>query len=199
MPLLLEKQIDAAKKIGVWDITEPLSFFEENTGIELAEGITLKRRTEQLVASHLLNTLAGQRIHTYLDKTVTGKPILKGMNASVSFSHSRHLIACIFDLEGKEVGIDIEKLRENILNLKHKFVKETDSSPFQDPVLNGHLIWGAKEVLYKIYSMKELDFLSHLSVEFRDQLIGKINKNEFKRSYLLEYQLLEDFLLVWNI
>lgn len=185
--------------MGVWDITEPLSFFEEKTGIISSESLTLKRNTEQLAASHLLNTLAGQNLHVHLDKTEKGKPILNGLNVSVSFSHSKHLIACIIDLEGKEVGIDIEKLRENILNLKHKFVKDTDSTPFQDPVLNGHLIWGAKEVLYKIYALKELDFLNHLSVEYKEHLIGNIHKNDFNCSYQLEYQVLHDFLLVWNI
>lgn len=185
--------------MGVWDITEPLSFFEEETGIISPESLTLKRRTEQMAASHLLNTLAGKKIHNYLDKTETGKPVLSGLNASVSFSHSKNLIACIYDTDGKEVGIDIEILRENILNMKHKFVKETDSSPFTDPVMHGHLIWGAKEVLYKIYALKELDFLGHLSVEYNTELIGNINKNQFNRSYVLDYQMIDRFLLVWNI
>lgn len=198
MPLIFEKQIGTAKKIGVWEITEPIDFFLEQVILQTTEGISKKRLTEQVVSAHLLNTLAGKTLNQFLTKDEYGKPYLVSSETSVSFSHSRRMVACIIDHSGLPVGIDIEERRESIKTIAHKFVKKEEG--FESGNIDiFHTIWGAKEVLFKIYSKKELDFLNHLTVEYQNVIKGHIHKNTYKATYQLEREQIDNFILVWNI
>ncbi len=198
MPLIFETQTETAKKIGVWEITEPESFFLNILGVEADTRLSQKRRIEKICASHLLNVLTGENFYNSLTNDENGKPILLNSSYSVSFSHSRDKVACIVDKLGHPVGIDIEEVRNRILNLSHKFISTSDSSPLEG-VEHAHLIWGAKEVLYKIYAKKELDFKAHLKIEYQDIIRGFISKNGYRNSFNLNYHFLNNFILVWNI
>lgn len=198
MPLILERQIGTAKKIGVWQITEPIDFFLEQLVQADNPSISRKRLLEQSCSAHLLNTLLKQSFHHLLDKDANGKPFLREHPFSISFSHSKNMVACLIDIEGGPAGIDIEYLREGIKAIAPKFVTEKEGLLEKD-YLHFHLVWGAKEVLYKIYSLKELDFLEHLSVDFQNDIIGTIRKNTYLASYKLQFEHLDNFILVWNV
>lgn len=152
---------------------------------------------EQAVSAHLLNTLANENIHQYLSKDEYGKPFILDSKISVSFSHSRHMVACIIDVDGAAVGVDIEERRESIKTIAHKFVKKEEGFDTQDIDLF-HKIWGAKEVLYKIYSKKELDFLNHLTVDIQSIIIGNIHKNNYSATYQMTCEKIDNFILIWN-
>lgn len=200
MPLILEKQISATKKLGVWQITEPIDFFESRLELHFDESISNKRKTEQLVSAYLLDHLAGETLHGQLTKTPKGKPYLLKSQTSLSFSHSKQLIACLIDKSGQACGVDIETLRTSIQQVAHKFVRSDDSTPFNgDVLMHQHLIWGSKEVLYKIFAERELDFLCHLNVIFDEKLIGIITKNPHPEYHNIDYQVVENSLLVWNL
>lgn len=198
MPLILERPIGTAKKIGVWQITEPIDFFLEQLVQADQPDISRKRFLEQCCSAHLLNTLYGSKIHHLLNKDQYGKPFLNGLSLSISFSHSKDMVACLIDFEGGDTGVDIELVRESINGMAHKFVSEQEGY-LQKDHLHYHLIWGAKEVLYKIYSKKELDFLKHLSVDCQDTIIGNINKDGHHSTHILQWETLGNFILVWNI
>ena len=108
------------------------------------------------------------------------------------------MVACVVDTSGQATGIDIEQWRDRITRISSKFINKEDRTPFLD-VLHCHLIWGAKEVLYKIYAKKELDFISHLTVIFDKIFMGYIHKNEIKSEYQLDFMELNNFIVVWNI
>lgn len=198
MPLILERQIGTAKKIGVWQITEPIDFFLEQLVQADNPSISRKRLLEQSCSAYLLNTLLKNTVHQHLDKDPNGKPFIKDHPYSVSFSHSKNMVACLIDTEGGPAGIDIEHTRESIRSIAPKFVSEKEGLLKKD-YLHFHLVWGAKEVLYKIYSLKELDFLEHLSVDFQNDIIGHIHKNDYSATYNLQFEHLDNFILVWNI
>lgn len=198
MPLILERPIGTAKKIGVWQITEPIDFFLEQLVQADQPDISRKRFLEQCCSAHLLNTLYGSKIHHLLNKDQNGKPTLNGLPISISFSHSKDMVACLIDFEGRDTGVDIELIRESINGMAHKFVSEQEGYLKKDH-LHYHLIWGAKEVLYKIYSKKELDFLKHLSVDCQDTIIGNIYKDGHHSTHILQWETLGNFILVWNI
>lgn len=157
-----------------------------------------KRLLEQASSAHLLNTLSGLNVNGYLKKDENGKPFIENSQLSVSFSHSRKMIACLIDFEGGKVGVDIEEQRESIGKIAHKFISEKDRTPYVG-IKHQHLIWGGKEVLYKIYSKRELDFIKHLNVDFETDKKGTILKNERIDIYLLDYTEINNFILVWNI
>jgi 4'-phosphopantetheinyl transferase len=198
MPIIFEKQINAAKKLAVWQITESLDFFLAQLGQMANPQATTKRQLENAVCCVLLNTLGGKNLHLKLDKDVYGKPFIHDHDIAVTFSHSKEMVACMIDVSNQAVGIDVEKKRESILSISKKFINSEDTTPF-DEVLHCHLVWGAKEVLYKIHSKKELDFIRHLTVKFQEKYEGFIHKNEVHASYSLDFKELSNFILVWNI
>lgn len=198
MPVIFEKEISTAKKLAVWQITEPLDFFLDKLGRPFNSRQTTKRQLENACSALLLNHTGKNTYQDLLRKDVYGKPYLQGMSASVSFSHSRDMVACLLDNDGTAAGVDIEEARDRISIIAPKFLNDQDKTPFSG-IKHYHLIWGAKEVLYKIYSRKELDFKSHLTVNFGDKFQGFIHKNDFTGAYDLDFLEINNFILVWNV
>jgi 4'-phosphopantetheinyl transferase len=199
MPLLLEKTIQDAKKIGVWEITEPLDFFISQIQTDISDELSEKRKMEKAVSAFLLNRLFGSSIDEFMYKDEFGKPKIKNQLAKLSFSHSQNMIACIIDFKGEEVGIDIERKRESLSKIAHKFINESDCTPEKDELLNQHLIWGVKEVLYKVYGRKKLDFKKDLHVHCEPMFCGQVVKNQVNEIYSIDYQLINGFVLAWSV
>lgn len=208
MPLIFEKTIDTAKKLAVWQITESNEEVFAFLNFVPRKDFTAKRNLESAVSQILLNHLLGSNAHLNLSKDKYGKPYLNNSNIAISFSHSKHMVACMVDTNGASVGIDIELIRESINSIAHKFYTSNDHVPLKG-ILAPHLIWGGKEVLYKIYAKKELDFIDHLQVNFTHELssnehtyfgqgTGEIHKNEYHSNHTLFYLILGDFMMVWG-
>ena len=95
-----------------------------------------------------------------------GKPHLADRK-SISITHSFIFTAIIIS-DDKTVGIDIEKQRDKILKIAHKFtpIKEYKTIANHDALIGKlTIVWGAKESLYKIYGKKKLRFLQHIYIE----------------------------------
>jgi len=95
-----------------------------------------------------------------------GKPHLTD-GKFISITHSFNFSAIIVS-DNHPVGIDIEKQRDKIVRIAHKF------TPFEEyKTLANHdalvrkltIVWGAKESLYKIYEQKGLSFLQDINVQ----------------------------------
>lgn len=198
MPLILEKQINAAKKLAVWDINEPTGYFVDNLQLKQDEKRSEKRLCEQAAGMLLLNHLCGEDLHRQLDKDAYGKPFIHNSLISVSFSHSKNLVACLTDSIGGPAGIDIEFRRHNIGVLASKFATPHDTTPFKGDA-HHQLIWGAKEVLYKIYGKKELDFKQDMKIAYTDALSGSLCIPGYSKQFQLDYMELGVFLMVWNV
>ena len=131
-----------------------------------------------------------------IENELNGKPILKGINWHVSVSHSNNWLF-IQTTPLFQPGIDIEPLREKIVRIAPRFLNDTDSRNLQDwPQLLGlHLIWGAKEAIYKSYSQKGLDFRKEIFIELPpystsiSQLKGSIHKKGKKQYFELIFEL----------
>lgn len=161
-------------------------------------GRNIKRQTEQAASLFLLDYLYGSVIHTELYNDEFGKPHIGNRKITVSFSHSRNMVACMIDTEGNPAGIDIEYRRDNISVLAQKFASETDISSDRGG-RDLQLIWGCKEVLYKVYGKKGLDFKRDISISFDTGLHGRILKNQTTISCDLDFIRLDSFILVWNV
>ena len=102
-----------------------------------------------------------------------GKPHLNDGNF-ISITHSHNFTGIIIS-ENIEVGIDIEKQREKILRIAHKFTpfEEYKTLANTEAVIRKlTIVWGAKESLYKIYGEQGISFLHHIDVtdfSFNDQ------------------------------
>ncbi len=197
MPVIFEKQIDVTKKLAVWHITEQLEELFVLSRKTFNPQLSIKRNTEKVV-SHLLVEYLLRNPNLILLNDINGKPYFSDNATSVSFTHSMDMVACIINTSGTPVGIDIEKIRDSIVQIAPKFVTKKDITQYNDK-LHFHLIWGAKEVLYKIYSLKNLDFKKHLTVCIqKNDGYGIISNNEYYSEHNLQHTILKDFMLVWG-
>jgi phosphopantetheinyl transferase len=131
-----------------------------------------------------------------------GKPHLKN-GKFISITHSYTFTAIIVS-DDLPVGIDIEKQREKILKIAHKFTpfEEYKTIANVDALISKlTIVWGAKESLYKIFGKKKLLFLHHIYIEdFRfadEKTIGIIRYDGKEASYKIEFLEFEGFTCVF--
>lgn len=169
MPLYKTITVGPSTVVHIWKIEE--SEQELHKGISLSpycqnrfEGMRSElHRRGFLSIRHLL------ALECYVDTDLYyndfGKPHLKdGRHISITHSHEFTAIIVSTDFE---VGIDIEKQREKILRIAHKFtpIQEYRTIANVDALIRKlTIVWGCKESLYKIYSQEGLSFLYHIDI-----------------------------------
>jgi len=162
MPLFLrktEKKFDLA----LWEITEPISYFEPYFGS--ANNMANENKRRQWYASRLLvSELAGIPIEILKDKN--GKPIAKHPELRLSITHTTSFAGVIMSKQ-HEVGIDIENLNPKVERIAHKFLREEEIAAIaaKEKIQKLILYWSAKESLYKLHGQKQLDFKGQLLIE----------------------------------
>lgn len=170
MPLHNTITVNSSTKTYIWKIDEPETWLRENISLTPA---CLKRADQMrsevhrkgfLSIRHLLKVAGYESASLYYDDR--GKPHLEDGSA-ISITHSGSYTGIIVSRD-KPVGIDIEKQREKILHIAHKFtpISEYRSIANTDALIRKlTMVWGAKESLYKIHATKGLSFLHHIWIE----------------------------------
>jgi len=207
MPIYLTENIENTGTFAVWKLTEsedellrlrPLSE-QENNDFSLLKNNN--RRKEWLIIRILLEHLTEKNFS--LNYLSDGKPELLKPKLFLSISHSKDFVA-VFISPNKAIGIDIERIKENIGQLKHKFLLPEESQQIDESdnqLL--HIYWGAKEAMYKMYSSYQPLFTEHLSVHTIDYqkhtAIGKIKKENFNKTVNIIFRQIEDNVLVCSL
>ena len=206
MALYKTLTVSPTTKVLIWKIEE--STEELKNGISLTEKNTarldgMKSDIHQkgfLSIRHLLKEVV--LTDADLDYDAYGKPHLDA-GRYISISHSFTFTAIIFS-DNLPVGIDVEKQREKILKIAHKFTpfEEYKTIANVDALISKlTIVWGAKESLYKIYGKKKLLFLHHIFVDdfkFEDKKTkGEIRFNGEEASYKIEFLEFEGFTCVF--
>ncbi|SHJ32758.1 4'-phosphopantetheinyl transferase family protein [Aquimarina spongiae] len=206
MPLYKTITVDQSTKVLIWKIEESYE--------TLAEGITLTPHCTARVSGmksemhrrgfmsirHLLAEANYSDFDLFYDDL--GKPHLRDENY-ISITHSYNFSGII--ISDKPVGIDIEKQREKINRISHKFVSETELSFIQNKQLDVTraltIIWGVKESLYKLYATPGLSFEQHVQVasfDFSSPFVGgKVNYENRTTEFDLVYDEFEGFTCVY--
>ncbi len=186
--------------VEVFNIKEGLFFgLLDLKAFAMHKNLSAKREIETEGKEYLAKHLLGDNcIIAYDDK---GKPYLSCDSRHISISHSHDKLAIIVN-EKESTGIDIELIRDKVLKIKHKFLTNEELLEANDDVEKLLIYWAAKETLYKIYGLKEVDFIAHLFVKpFTKHnlgtIIGEINLPNFKETFELNYQIIEDYVLVY--
>ncbi len=206
MALYKTLTISSKTKILIWKIEETIE--------ELKQGITLTENSSARLNSmksdlhqkgflsirHLLKEISLTDADLIYDEF--GKPHLND-NRFISITHSFNFTAIIYSTE-TQVGIDIEKQRDKILKIAHKFtpIEEYKTIANHDALISKlTIVWGAKESLYKIYGKKKLLFLHHIYVadfKFEDaKTTGEIRFDGETTSYTVEFLEFEGFTCVF--
>jgi phosphopantetheinyl transferase (holo-ACP synthase) len=188
--------------IEVFNIKEGLYFgLLDLNAFSILENITAKRDIETKGKEYLIKQLiANECTISYDDK---GKPYLANDTRHISITHSHNKLAIIVN-ENESTGIDIELIRDKVLKIRHKFLSTEELLDAKDDAEKLLIYWAAKETLYKIYGLKEVDFIEHLLVKpFTKHnlgtIIGEIKLPNFKEAFELNYQLLNDYVLVYAL
>jgi hypothetical protein len=60
-------------------------------------------------------------------------------------------------------------------------------------------LWAAKEALYKVYGLKEVEFIKHLSIEEYSgpEIKGRIEIKNINKSYKLVHEKIDDYKMVY--
>ena len=206
MALYKTLTVTPTTKVLIWKIEETID--ELKSGIMMTDNSesrlnSMKSEVHQkgfLSIRHLLKEIGLTDADLQYDEF--GKPHLN-KGRFISITHSFNFTAIIFSYEAK-VGIDIEKQREKILKIAHKFtpIEEYKTIANVDALIAKlTIVWGAKESLYKIYGKKKLLFLHHIYIEdfkFADQkTTGEIRFNGEESSHNIEFLEFEGFTCVF--
>jgi len=159
-----------------------------------------KKKIERQAQSFMVRVLLSKELdvpHESIKNNDKGKPFIEGVDVEVSLSHTGLYLAIM--IANKPCGLDIEQLQGKVLRIAHKFVREEERALYcvEDEMFGCHLIWGAKESLFKLYSDKQVDYLKHLKIEGGESLKGQILKDDQVTICSGEALQIEDMLLVY--
>jgi 4'-phosphopantetheinyl transferase len=206
MPLYKTIKPNIHTTIFVWKIEE--SFDELTDNIPLTNSskkrvLSMKSELHQrgfLSIRHLLKEAGYTDFDLYYNNN--GKPHLKD-NKHISITHSFTFSAII--ISDFEVGIDIEKNREKIKIIQHKFVNFERGfiNKNDDYIEQLTVIWGAKESLFKIYPFGGLTFKNDIDINpftiSNKKTTGFIKVKDWDKKYDIRFDQLEDFTLVYAL
>jgi len=206
MALYKTLTVNKTTKVLIWKIEESISELQDS--ITLSENSatrlhSMKSELHQkgfLSIRHLLKEVGYTDADLIYDEF--GKPHLKD-GRFISITHSFIFTAIIIS-NNAPVGIDIEKQRDKILKIAHKFtpIQEYKTIANADALISKlTIVWGAKESLYKIYGKKKLLFLHHIYIEdfkFVDEkTTGEIRYNGENTAYNITFLEFEGFTCVF--
>lgn len=169
MPLHKTITVNPQITAHIWKVTETEEAL--STGINLTDHCQnrLNGMKSEMHRKAFLSVRHLMAISGYQDKDLYynefGKPFLKD-GTHISISHSHNFTGIILS-KNKAVGIDIEKHREKILRIAHKFTPLQEYRTLANTdalILKLTQVWCAKEALYKIYAQPGLSFLNHINV-----------------------------------
>ena len=205
MPIYRNSEINQDCKLGIWFLSESLeeiSELAERTRFDLSESGEIKneqKRMQWLAARCLLRSMSDSATKISYDEL--GVPSLDN-NVNVSFSHSHQMISVLLD-EKKGVGIDIQHINQKIVRIRKKFCSEKELSLWRgnDMLEALHLIWCAKEAVYKKVNIPGLIFKEEMEmhpfdVDKKGELTCLLRQKE---EIYLKYEILDDYTLVYTV
>jgi phosphopantetheinyl transferase len=173
--LLFSRYIDEKLRFAAWHISEEEAFFRDDLPLSADEVLELEQhrnplRTKEWLASRwLLHQLTGHQARMPLMKNIYSKPFFVGTTAQFcSLSHSQGTVAAL--LSDKDCGCDIQVIVEKMPRIAPKFMRSdefewVEKRAYSEQFILIHLIWTAKEAMYKAYGQKEVDFKAQLFIE----------------------------------
>ena len=206
MALYKTLTVNKTTKVLIWKIEESIAELKENTQLSKKSETRLNSMRSELHQKGFLSIRHLLKKVGYTDFDLVydafGKPHLKD-GKYISITHSFTFTAIIIS-DDLHVGIDIEKQRDKILKIAHKFtpIEEYKTIANHDALISKlTIVWGAKESLYKIYGKKKLRFLHHIYIEdfkFTDEKTsGEIRYNDEKMTYKIAFLEFEGFTCVY--
>lgn len=207
MPLYKTIIPNSQTTVKIWKITESYDHLMKHVDLKpVAQERVLGMKSELhqrgfLSVRHLLHEFGYTDSDLFYDDN--GKPHLKD-GKQISITHSFNFSAVI--VSDFIVGIDVEKQRDKISIIAHKFIdyefdylNETDG----DYVKKLTAIWCVKESLYKLFATPGLSFKQHcLVIPFSiedHETVAWIDYEDGKHRYNIHFLEFEGFTCAYAI
>ena len=203
MPVCFTKKWEKETDLVVWEITENEDFFlSKLKGFEMVKEELKKirhasKRLQFLASRYALLELLGVEFFSRLKKTERGKLVVAdNSDVYLSVSHSGHHAAVA--VSSISVGIDIQEYDRRLMFLARKFVNDMEREWINEnnPFLDYHLIWGAKESVFKAWGSGEVDFRGHLTV--LPKVIDEVNLSEAEYFISFNKENIKKEYKIWN-
>ncbi len=207
MPLYKTLIPNSQTIVKIWKITESYEDLLENCIInensaQRVNGMKSElHRRGFLSIRYLLSEFGYTDYDLFYDDN--GKPHLRD-GKYISITHSFNFSAVV--VSENPIGIDIEKQREKIGRIAHKFMDyEFDYLNIEDEnyVRNFTIVWCVKESLYKLFATPGLSFMEHTMVKpFAipdESTVAWIDYNNQKYRYHAEFLEFEGFTCAYTM
>ncbi|MDR3704941.1 MAG: 4'-phosphopantetheinyl transferase superfamily protein [Paludibacteraceae bacterium] len=206
--MLFSRQIGQDNALlAIWKLDETIAEIQSGLSRETLSdsrlsGITNDtRKLEFLSVRRLLKELC--REEKQIAYTETGRPYLADNSYYISISHTKGYVAVLLH-PAKEVGMDIEQRGERAFRLKERFMHTDEIASLQpgEEALHATLYWSAKESLFKVMGVEEVDFIHHLHIHpFQLTQAGSFTADETRtdlcEKFTIQYQVFPHFVLTW--
>ena len=210
MPFYKITSIHKNLHLSIWEIKES----EE----ELLAGLTLSNSDQLLLqeiqhAHKRLEFLCGRKlVNTTLDhlqiegrelyRNEYGKPELINSPYQLSLSHTENYVVMLLGRE-MSVGIDIEKPQEKMRRIAPRLFNPEELEYAKDDLYKLSQVWSAKEVLFKLHEIGEIDFKQHLKLDFKEggagQCLGMVQKEGETKRFTLTFIDFKGYIICYNV
>src|SRR5687768_7881583 len=157
----------AAGHHDITGISPDTPIFEKEA--EILQKLSPRKKSEWLGTREILFRISKlpQRAECLYDDF--GKPFLSGIDKHISVSHSGQWASAM--ISDSVCGVDIQVYSKTIERIAPKFLSEkelAETNIFPSKLHQLHLLWGAKECIYKAYGKKKLEFREHIHIDSID-------------------------------
>jgi len=154
-------------------------------------------RRREYIATRVLRTMVfGNESILYSE---IGAPYIEE-EGFISISHAHRVVGLAFS-RFFPVGLDLEPIRDKVLNVAHKFLsasekKMLDTSDTTEMIKT----WSGKEALYKLAGRKGIHFAKELALQKLDNglWLGEINCGNVRKKVNLSITERQDFVISVN-
>lgn len=212
MPIIFTQEVAPKIHFGLWKIEEKEPelrsklVLSENDLSEINQFKFEGRRLEWLAARLMFHHLHPDEAFKKIEKDEFGKPFIANSNWKLSISHTKGFAAALLSQDGKNVGMDIEKISKKIYKIKNKFLSEKEMdllNPADEKYLEKlTAIWSAKEAVYKFYGRKKLDFKINMNLlSLANYNSGffklKLSTQNINQEITIYHQKRNDLMITW--
>ncbi|NNF36670.1 MAG: 4'-phosphopantetheinyl transferase superfamily protein [Saprospiraceae bacterium] len=207
MPLKYDHRDTFETHVGIWRIEEELDYFRssmylyEHEKEEIAD-LSSRKLLEWYASRYLLYKMTDDASRGACVKDEYGKPFIEGSDRFISLSHSNDWIA----VAGSKVaiGVDIQIIVEKITRIAHR-ISSPEEIAFvegEQYILGLHILWGAKESIYKAYGKRNLEFRKHIKIDpfipgKEVETTGSLTLEDIHMSFIIKAFKIENFVLVY--
>lgn len=171
---------------------------------ETISGLSGKRELEKNGALHIIQTvLKSPAIQLHYQSN--GKPYLLN-GPKISISHSSDWVGVLFSEGGEEIGLDIEKIRDKVLSIKHKFLSAIELQELGSAGVEKYtLYWAVKEAVYKASGIEGLLFAEEIAIEpfalktNSGMIKAMVERKDVEKNFTLRYILQADHVIVFTV